>query len=285
MALWNKVAIIGVGLIGGSIGLAIKKNACAREVIGVFRRKATLKRALRHKAVDKGVMDLSSGVKDADLIILAVPVHLIPGLTAKVLRSAKPGAIITDAGSTKEWIVDKIESLTKKSRNIHFVGSHPMAGSEHTGVEFAKNDLFKGSPCIVTKTLRTDRKAIAKVAGFWRSLGGRVKVMSPSEHDRTTSLISHLPHMVAFSLAGAVPGKDMACAAEGFRDTTRVASSDPELWADIFLTNRKAVLNAGVIFNKYFRNLIKTISKNDRRMTVKILRHAKSKRDKYINAK
>jgi len=285
MVKFNKIAIIGVGLIGGSIGLAIKKKRCAREVIGVFRHKATLKRALKHKAVDRGVMDLASGVKDADLIILAAPVHLIPSLAFTVLKNAKPGAIITDAGSTKGWIVDRIEGLLKRSSNIYFVGSHPMAGSEHTGVEFAKNDLFEGSPCIVTKTLRTNQKAIAKIAGFWRSLGGRVKVMSPAEHDRTTSLISHLPHMVAFSLAGAVPGKDIICAAEGFRDTTRIASSDPELWADIFLTNRKAVLDAGTLFNRYYAKLLKAVSKNDRRMTVNILRHSKLKRDRYINAK
>lgn len=285
MAKFNKVAIIGVGLIGGSIGLAIKKNGCAREVVGVFRRKRTLKRALKHKAVDKGVMDVGHGVKNADFIIIASPVHLIPYLAAEALKKAKPGAIITDAGSTKEWIVKKIEGLLKDHPGIHFVGSHPMAGSEHAGVEFAKSDLFEGSPCIVTRTARTDQKAIAKVAGFWRSIGGRVKVMSPAEHDRTTALISHLPHVVAFSLAGAVPGEEMMCAAEGFKDTTRVASSDPELWADIFLTNRKALLSAGAMFNKYYARLLKAISKNDRRMTVNILKHSKSKRDKYIHAK
>lgn len=285
MARFNKVAIIGVGLIGGSIGLAIKKKRLAGEVIGVFRRGTTLKRALKCKAVDRGVMDIVSGVKDADLIILAAPVHLIPGLAAKVLKSAKPGAIITDAGSTKEWIVNEIEGLSGKPSNVYFVGSHPMAGSEHTGVEFAAGDLFKGSPCIVTKTPRTDTGALRKVSFFWRSIGGRIKVMSPREHDRTVSLISHLPHMVAFALAGAVPVKDMACAAEGFRDTTRVASSDPELWADIFLTNKRALSDAGAIFNRHYEKLLKAIDRGDRRMTVSILKHSKSRRDKLIYAK
>lgn len=285
MAKFKKIAIVGVGLIGGSIGLAIKKSGCAREVIGVFHRKTTLKKALRCKAVDRGVMDVAAGVKDADLIILASPVHLIPSLAAKVMKSAKPGAIITDAGSTKEWIVNKIEKLPLRSVNVYFVGSHPMAGSEHAGVRFAKADLFKGSPCIVTRTPGTDPRALGKVSSFWRSLGGRVEVMSPREHDRTVSLISHLPHVVAFSLAGAVPGKEMACAAEGFRDTTRVASSDPELWADIFLTNRKAISKAGALFNGQCKKLLKAIADGDRSMTVSILRRSKTKRDKFAYAK
>ena len=285
MARFGKIAIIGVGLIGGSIGLAIKNKKCAREVIGVFRHKATLKRALRHRAVDKGVMDIGQGVKDADLIILATPVHFIPGLAVKISEKAKRGAIITDAGSTKGWIVNSVEGLLKRSSGIHFVGSHPMAGSEHTGVEFASDDLFQDSACIVTRTPRTDRKALTKVVGFWKSLGARVKVMSPSGHDRTVSFISHLPHAVAFSLAGAVPPKEMSYAAEGFRDTTRVASSDPELWADIFLTNRKAVLSASRMFKKSYELLLKAISKDDRRATVSILKKAKSKRDTFLYAK
>lgn len=285
MVRFNKIAIIGVGLIGGSISLAIKKRRLARKVTGVFRRETTLKRALKCKAVDRGVMDIASGVKDADLIILAAPVHLIPGLAAKALKSAKRGAVVTDAGSTKGWIVNKVEGLSGKSPKVHFVGSHPMAGSEHAGVEFATADLFKGSPCIVTKTPRTDAGALRKVSSFWRAVGGRVMVMSPAEHDRTVSLISHLPHVVAFALAGAVPVKDMACAAEGFRDTTRVASSDPELWADIFLTNRKALSDAGKLFNKQYGKLLKAIGRGDRCATVSILEQSKSKRDKLAYAK
>ncbi|MBU0605798.1 MAG: prephenate dehydrogenase/arogenate dehydrogenase family protein [Candidatus Omnitrophica bacterium] len=282
MAQFNKIAIIGVGLIGGSIGLAIKKSGCAREVIGVFHREVTLKKALKCKAVDSGVMNVADGVRAADLIIIAAPVHLIPALAARAMKNAKPGAIITDAGSTKEWIVNKIEKTPGKPANVYFVGSHPMAGSEHAGVRFAREDLFEESPCIVTRTPRTDPGALAQISRFWRSLGGRIKVMSPREHDRTVSLISHLPHVVAFSLAGAVPVKEMACAAEGFRDTTRVASSDPELWADIFLTNRKAVSDAGALFGRQYYKLLKAIATGNRLLTVSILRHSKSKRDKLL---
>ncbi len=285
MANFENITIIGVGLIGGSIGLALKKRPSAHKVIGVFHRRVTLKKALKHKAVDIGVMDITSAVRDADLVVLASPVHLIPELAAKVAKSAKPGTIVTDVGSTKEWIVSKIEKLFEASAGVHFVGSHPMAGSEHAGVESASEDLFEGSPCIVTKTRRTNSVAFKKVVKFWKSLGLNVKIMTPREHDRTVSLISHLPHAVAFALTGAVTGKEMECAAEGFRDTTRVASSDPELWADIFLTNRKAILTAGASFNKQFARLLRAIAKGDRCATVKILKNSKSKRDKYLHAK
>ena len=285
MAKFKKITIIGVGLIGGSIGLAIRKKKIATEVMGVFRHRSTMNKALKYGAVDKGTMDMKEGVKDARLVILATPVHSIPVLAAEASKFTKRGAIITDAGSTKEWIVGEVEKVLGSTSETFFVGSHPMAGSEHTGVGFAKGNLFEDSPCIVTKTARTDRKAIAKVASFWKSLGGKVSIMSPVEHDRTVSLVSHLPHVVAFGLAGAVPGREMAVAAEGFKDTTRVASSDPELWADIFLTNKKAILKAGLMFERYYRDILKAISKGDYRRTVRVLANAKSKRDRYIHGK
>jgi len=285
MKRFNKVTIIGVGLIGGSIGLAIKKKRLAGEVIGVFRRYPTLKKALKHKAVDKGTMSVEEGVRDADLIILATPVHKIVTIAGEAVKYAKGGAIITDVGSTKAWIVNKIESMLSKNRSISFVGSHPMAGSEKNSVEFARRDLLKNAPCIVTRTGRTDGRSLKRVLNFWKALGAKVKVMSPSEHDRSVSLISHLPHLVAFGLAGAVPLRDIALAAEGFKDTTRVASSDPELWADIFLTNRKEIAKACGIFEKYYGDILKAVAKGDYKKTVKLLRSAKSKRDKFIYAK
>lgn len=278
---FNKIAIIGVGLIGGSIGLAIRKRRLAKEVVGVFRHNSTLKRALKHKAVDKGTMDVKHGVKDAELVILAAPVRSIPTLFFEVIKYVKTGTVVTDVGSTKIWIVNKIEAALGRSPSISFVGSHPMAGSEHTGVEFARSDLLEGSPCIVTRTGKTDKRALTKVVNFWQSLGAKVKIMSPASHDRSVSLISHLPHIIGFSLAGAVPEKEMRYAAEGFKDTTRVASSDPMLWADIFLTNRKDILKSGRMFERYYKRLIKILSENKYRELVKLLKKAKSKRDKW----
>lgn len=278
---FDKITIIGVGLIGGSVGLAIKKKRAAGQVIGVFRRRSTLSRALRFKAIDKGTMDLKEGVKDADLIIMATPVSSIPVLFKELVKYAKRGAIVTDVGSTKSWIVNKIERTRGVLSSISFVGSHPMAGSEHTGVEFAKGDLLEDSPCIVTRTKDTDRRALSKVVNFWKALGTKVKVMSPAEHDRSVSLISHLPHIVAFSLAGAVPESELAYAAEGFRDTTRVASSDPSLWSDIFFTNRGEILRSARMFEGYYKKLTGALSKGNQRGLVRLLRIAKAKRDKY----
>ena len=285
MAMFNKVAIIGVGLIGGSIGLAVKKKKLASEVVGVFRRRSTLSRALKRGAVDKGYMVIRDGVDGADLVIVASPVSSIPGIVKKAARYAKEGAIITDAGSTKTWIVKSVESDISVSGKVHFVGSHPMAGSEHAGVEFARADLFEKAPCIVTSSAATDRASLNKVIKFWDSLGAIVKVMSPALHDKSVSLISHLPHIVAFGLAGAVPLREFQYAAEGFKDTTRVASSDPELWADIFLTNRREILKAGRLFENYYKGMLKAISKGDYKRTVKFLKRAKLKRDAVIYGK
>lgn len=279
MARFKKVAIVGVGLIGGSIGLAIRKRSLADEVVGVFRHESTLKRALKCNAVDEATMFIDRGVNGADLIVVTSPVHSIPKIIKMAAKYAKKGAIITDAGSTKAWIVSSVEKSLAKSRKIHFVGSHPMAGSEHAGVEFARADLFEKAPCIVTNSAATDSVSLNRVIKFWGSLGAIVKVMSPASHDKSVSLISHLPHIVAFGLAGSVPLRELQYAAEGFKDTTRVASSDPELWADIFLTNKKEILKAGRLFESYYKDILKAISKGDHKKTVNFLKRAKSKRD------
>lgn len=285
MKLFNKVTIIGVGLIGGSIGLAIRRRKLAREVTGVFRRRATLIRALKRGAVSRGFMNVADGVRGADLIIVASPVHSIPRLVREAAKSAERGAIITDVGSTKRWIVDSVGKVATKARKIYFVGSHPMAGSEHTGVRYARCDLLDGAACIVTRTRSTDKDALKRVVAFWKALGGRVSVMDPAAHDSSVANISHLPHVVAFGLAGAVSGKDLRYAAEGFKDTTRVASSDPDLWADIFLTNRREVAKSGVMFTRYLNKILNAVAADDRKALVRMLVSAKSKRDRCIDEK
>ena len=284
MKRFDKVAIIGVGLMGGSIGLAIKKKGLAKEVAGVFRHKATLDKALKRKAVDKGYMNIKDGVKGADLVILATPVSSIVRVAREVIKYAAKGAVITDVGSTKEWIVAQLEKASKGS-SVNFVGSHPMAGSEHNGVEFSRDSLLEEAPCIVTRASRTDNSALSKVVNFWKRLGGRVKVMTPSQHDRSVALISHLPHIIAFGLAGAVPEKDMAYAAESFRDTTRIASSDPNLWADIFITNRKEAIKACRMFESSYKNILKALSVNDHSGVVNALKKAKAKHDRFVHGR
>ena len=281
MRLFNKVAIVGVGLIGGSVALAIKRKGLAKEVVGVFRRRSTLEKALRRKAIDKGFMDVRDGVKNADLIILATPVSSIVRIARKAMKYARKGAILTDVGSTKNWIVGQLDKASGDLA-VNFVGSHPMAGSEHTSVEFARDSLLEEAPCIVTRTAKTNRAALAKIVNFWKGLGAKVKVMTPAQHDRSVALISHLPHIVAFSLAGAIPQKDMAYAAEGFKDTTRVASSDPYLWADIFLTNRKEAIKACRLFERSYKGIVRALAEDDYSGVIKALKKAKSKRDKFV---
>lgn len=278
---FNKITIVGVGLIGGSIGLAIRRKRLAKEVVGVFRRSSTLKKALARKAVDRATLNIAEGVKGADLIVIASPVYSIPELVCRSMGYAKDGAIITDVGSTKTWITNEVAVFAGKKPSVYFVGSHPMAGSEHASVEFARADLLEGSPCIVTKTSDTDAGAVRAVRGFWKSLGAKVSVMTPAEHDRAIALVSHLPHIVAFSLAGAVPENILKYAAEGFKDTTRVASSDPKLWADIFLSNRQEVLRSARAFEASYKGLVKALSAGNYRGVVKILGKAKQRRDKF----
>lgn len=281
MKQFNKITIIGVGLIGGSIGLAIKKKRLAKEVVGVFRRELTLHKALKRKAVDKGARSIQEGVTGADMVIIATPVLAIPAMAKEAARYAKKGAIITDAGSTKRWIIDKVEKEIGRANSAYFVGSHPMAGSEHAGVEYAKADLFEGSPCIVTKTKKTDKKALAKIVGFWKALGARVEVMSPEDHDKNVAFISHLPHIIAFSLAGSVPEETLAYGAEGFKDTTRVALSEPSLWADIFLSNREAILRSGRQFEIYYKKVMAALAKGDYDKVVALLGRARENRSKF----
>ncbi len=286
MSKFKKVAIIGVGLIGGSVALAIKKKHLARSVIGVFRHRATLRRALKSKAIDRGVLDIYEGVKDADLIVVATPVVSIPEMVEKTAAFTKTGAIITDVGSTKRWVVDSVEKMPVFfTRKVFFVGSHPMAGSEKTGVEFARSSLLEDTPCIVTPTARTDRKALKKIIGFWSSLGADVTTMSPAVHDRRVANISHLPHLLAFSMAGAVPKDDLNYAAEGFKDTTRVASSDPELWADIFLTNAQELISACRAFEGYYREILEALAEKDRPKVIELLTTAKAQRDRLLYGK
>jgi prephenate dehydrogenase len=270
-------------LIGGSIGLAIKKRGLVDEVVGVFRHESTRKKALKYKAVDRAVMSIADGVKGADLIVVASPVRSIPKIIEAAAKYAKRGAIITDAGSTKGWIVNLVEKSLAKFRNVHFVGSHPMAGSEKTGVEAARSNLLQDAPCIVTKTRYTNKRALKKMVSFWSALGSKVSVMTPEEHDKRISFVSHLPHLVAFSIAHAVPEKYMKYAAEGFGDTTRVASSDPQLWADILSTNKKQVLASAEALRHTNEMLIKILKKGDEPSLVKFLGKAKAKRDKFIH--
>ncbi|OGX29273.1 MAG: hypothetical protein A3F87_01835 [Omnitrophica WOR_2 bacterium RIFCSPLOWO2_12_FULL_51_24] len=251
--IFRKVAIIGVGLIGGSIGEAIKRRGLADTVVGIGRRTSSIKEALMRSAVDEGTLDLRKGVRGADLVIIATPVSLIPKIAKKISGSLDEGCIITDVGSTKSEIVRSLERIVHKK--AYFVGSHPLAGSEKRGVKFAQEGLFKGSIVIMTKTNKTKKSALDKLNGFWKSLGvGRIVIKSPEEHDRIVAEISHLPHIAATAIVNTASDRSLEFASSGFKDTTRIAASDPDIWRDICVTNRKQILKA---LERYERNIVK----------------------------
>ncbi|MBI4549827.1 MAG: prephenate dehydrogenase/arogenate dehydrogenase family protein [Candidatus Omnitrophica bacterium] len=234
------IAIVGLGLIGGSLGLAFKKKFPRARVLGLSRSSAKIARAKKIKAIDGGSTDARRVLSRADLVMICTPVSKIPFWIRETERWARPGCLVTDVGSTKREIVSRAEK--SGLRKIRFVGSHPMAGSHQTGLEAARKDLFRGSVCFVTRTKRSDPSAVRSVAAVWRKLAGRVVVLDPSRHDRVAAQISHLPHALAALLVVNTPLAALPFAAAGFRDSTRIAQGDPRLWKDIFLTNRAFLL-------------------------------------------
>lgn len=236
------ICIVGVGLIGGSIGAAVRAHGLAQRVIGVGRRRESLQRAVEVGAIDSFSLELSEGVRQADLTIFCTPVDRIAEQIKQAARHMKAGSVITDAGSTKANIVEALEG--ELPERVYFVGSHPLAGSEKRGPEFADAELFRGRLVVVTPTEETNSDALQLVSDFWRSLGAEVHELDPTTHDRALATTSHLPHLVASALAGLVPMSFRPFCATGFRDTTRVASGDPELWTAIFRHNREALLGA-----------------------------------------
>jgi len=273
--IFKRITIIGLGLIGGSLALAIKEKNLAKEVIGVSRRKSTLDFAIKKKIVDFATVNLKDGVKGSDLVIITAPVFKIVDIAKTLEPFLKDGAILTDAGSTKKYIVKSIESFTWKSLN--FVGSHPITGSEKSGIKYADRDLFKGAYCVITATKNI--KALSKVKKFWASLGMKVVVMPADAHDRLLSKISHLPHAVAASLVNAVGRNGLDLAAGGFKDTTRVASGEPELWKDIFLTNRENLIKDINMLKKELLKIEAALKNNNNRNLLRLLSRAKSIRD------
>jgi prephenate dehydrogenase len=283
--LFRKITIIGVGLLGGSIGLAVKRRKLARQTAGLVRRTASLKDCERAGAVDFATTDLPAAVWDADLVILCTPLAQMRSRVREMLPALKRGAIVTDVGSVKASVVRELESLIQKS-GAHFVGSHPMAGAEKTGVCAARADLFANTVCIVTPTKETNRAALKKVEQFWRAVGSRVLELKPEIHDALVSRSSHLPHVVAAMMATHVlnPANSRhqtALCANGFRDTTRIASGSPEMWRDIALANRK---NLGRSLDAFIGDLQKfrrVLAKADVKAIAKFFETAKKRRDNW----
>ena len=273
MRLFNQVAIIGVGLIGGSLGLSIKKKRLADNVIGVSRHKKTLFLAKKSRAIDEGAQEIKV-IKDADLVIFATPVNTILKLAPLVAKIIKPGCIVTDVGSTKKEIVVKLDKIFKQ-----FVGSHPLAGSEKRGILYAHADIFKDSLCLLTPSKKTNLAALAKIKKLWSRLGAKTVILSPENHDQVLSFTSHLPHILAFALLDIVPARYLGFASSGLKDTTRIAASDSQLWTDIILTNAKNIIQAIDLFEGNLEKMKKAIRRQDRKLLFKIIKKAKSRRE------
>jgi len=274
------VTIIGVGLLGGSAGLAIKAHDPAVRVAGVGRRRSSLDAALEAGAIDTAHLDPAKAVADSDLVILATPVGAFERHLRAIAPHLRRGALVTDVGSTKAEVVRTAERVL--GRGGPFVGSHPMAGSEHKGVAFARADLFTGATCIVTPTSHTPAALARRAERLWENLGMRVLRMSPAAHDRATARVSHLPHALA-ALMMMMPAKaDLPVAATGFRDATRLAGGDPEMWRDVFLTNRRAVLSALDSLDESLMRLRDLLELGDAEGIEKFLATAKKRRDNTI---
>jgi len=240
--LFKTVAIVGVGLIGGSLGAALKDRRAAERVRGIGYRTETLQQAMQLGCVDDTTTDAAEGVRDADLVVLATPVRLIPRKAREIAPSVPSGCLITDVGSTKKLITEQLDAIF--GGRARYVGSHPMAGSEKHGAMNAIRDMFSGALCILTPTARTDRDATRLVAQMWQAVGARITEMSPDEHDRRVAFASHLLHVASSCMVNVQSRGSLACASSGFADTTRVAASDPQLWRDICLDNSTEIAAA-----------------------------------------
>lgn len=285
---WRKAAILGVGLLGGSLGLALRRKGLAAEVSGFARRESSAREALEHQAVDSIHLDPAEAVRDADLVVCCTPVAQMASLVARCQNHLTPGALVTDVGSVKESVVSSLEGPVEAAGG-QFIGSHPMAGSEQSGVGAARDDLFAGAVTIITPTERTRPPTVAAATQLWATLGARVLTLTPRRHDELVSRSSHLPHIAAAALAHYIldPGQhdDLApLCATGFRDTTRVASGSPAMWRDIVLANRKALLNALEGFESTVANFRQLVQAADPQAIETFLTAAKERRDRWCDS-
>ncbi len=277
--MFRKISIVGVGLIGGSIGMACRKKRIARQIMGIGRRRSSINKALRMKAVDKATLNMKKGIEGSDLIIVATPVGIVIEKIKECAKYAKGDVVIIDVTSIKERIVKEADRILKNKKGISFVGTHPMAGSEESGVLVATADLFKNSTCIITPSKHTERKALIKIKRFWKALGANIVTMPAPKHDLAVAYISHLPHLLAYSLCTAVPLECICLAGGGFKDLTRIARSNPGMWREIFMQNKFNIIKAAKFFEKNIKLLQSDMVKNNKAGLLKMLTSGKQKRD------
>ena len=274
---FESVAIIGVGLIGGSIGQALRKRNLAEKVVGIGRRQESLRVARRVGAVTNTSVDLAKGVVDADLVIVCTPVGRIVEDVRAAAAACRPGTLITDAGSTKRLIVEALD--TGLPNGCRFLGGHPLAGGEKGGASNAQAELFEGRVTVLTPTKNTRAEDFDLLESFWSALGAMVIQLAPDEHDRVLALTSHLPHAAAAVVSTLIPANSFRLTGAGFLDTTRVASGDADLWTQIFLQNRENMPAALAQCAAKLQVLAEAIQAGEEARIRDILALAKTKRD------
>ena len=273
------VAILGVGLIGGSIGLAVRQRGLSDRVIGIGRKSARLRKAKQLGAVTETTTNIERGVSEADFVIVCTPVQYVVEQVREISQYVRSGTLITDVGSTKQTIVEGLTVL----ENGHFIGSHPMAGGERGGVGNADADLFEKRTIVVTPEKRTNKAAQSRISKFWKSLGARVMELDCKEHDRAVAVISHLPHTLASVLSTQANAKQLALAAGGWIDTTRIAGADPELWLEILRDNNKQVIRAVDRFLDDLHKFRDALESDNSRVLLRYLNQGKQNRESMGN--
>ena len=265
---FDRIALIGFGLIGGSIARAARQQGLAKEIVATARSAATRARVIELGLVDRVVETNGEAVKDADLVILCIPVGACGAVAQEIASDLKQGAIVSDVGSVKGAVVR--DMAPHLPAGVHFVPAHPVAGTEHSGPDSGFAELFINRWCILTPPEGTEANAVEKLRAFWAALGAKVEIMTPDHHDMVLAITSHLPHLIAYTivgtadeLEGVTQSEVLKFSAGGFRDFTRIAASDPIMWRDVFLTNKDAVLEMLGTFNEDLSKLTRAIRRGD----------------------
>ena len=272
----RQISVIGLGLLGGSITLAVLRSFPGVKTVGYSHRSKTRRKAKQLAVATEIVDDLNLSVSNADLVILATPICTFEKIFSTIGDALPAGCIVTDVGSTK--VLPHRWAAKKLPKTVHYVGSHPIAGSEQRGVEFARDDLFDRTTCILTITKRTNNRAVQILKRFWSELGCCVKLMAPAEHDRIFANISHLPHVVAAALINANNVKELKFAGKGFIDTSRIASGPANIWADVLLTNTNNTIRSIDKIIAELEKLKKAIKAGDKKQIENLLETARTKR-------
>lgn len=283
---FKRVTIIGVGLIGGSLARVFRDKSLAGDIYGIGRREENLIKAKRIGLIDRyfyGPSIYSDAVKDSDIVVLSSPVGAFLQIVKEIGPHLREGAIVTDVGSVKGNLVREIEEALPKG--VSFVGGHPIAGKESSGVESASGDLFKGAKCILTPTKRTDKEALRIMRSIWEEAGSDVTLMDPWFHDKVFAAVSHLPHVIAYALVNTVVRMDfgkanpISLSGKSFKDLTRIASSPPEIWKDICIYNKTNILEAINAFESGLKGIKKYLAKGDEERLLREFEAARTVRD------